>query len=550
MRASHSWSLLVFRDGRRVFAGRDLLRPLLQNLDLLSNSDFKTQPAREELIEALLRSGELECALADHGGSGAAAEDLARLTDQLAIGLVGQSNLRLASELLERLSSADLPESLTVSIPEGFSYYALHPLDYADLLSENAIDTPAAAVVGIRSIGTTLSAIVRAWFELRQIPAERITVRPTGHPFDRRLSLSERDRQWIMRGVQQQAMFFVVDEGPGLSGSSFLAVAEALLRAGVSAERIVLLPSSTPNLSALFASDAAPRWGRFKTLPLKSTLHVPSEAKHDFGCGEWRRNVFAREQDWPGVWPWTERRKFLSANRRTLYRFDGHGHYGKAVRDRAQLLAEHGWGPATSVAGDGFSACPWIFGETPRHADRDTVLHLARYCAFRAAHFELPAASSDELEHMTAANLERALGIPQSVTLPIERPVLADARMMPHEWIATPDRRLLKVDAASHGDDHFYPGPTDIAWDLAGVIVEWKLDDEASELLVSEYKRISGDSIEARLPGYLIAYCAFRLGFTLSAGHSMSDEAESARFRQDAGKYREKLELQLPLTVS
>ena len=151
---------------------------------------------------------------------------------------------------------------------------------------------------------------------------------------------------------------------------------------------------------------------------------------------------------------------------------------------------------------------------------------------------------------MTAVNLERALGIPESVTLPIERPVLADARMMPHEWIATPDRRLLKVDAASHGDDHFYPGPTDIAWDMAGVIVEWKLDEEASELLVSEYKRISGDSIEARLPGYLIAYCAFRLGFTLSAGHSISDEAESARFRQDAGKYREKLELLLPLTIA
>ena len=412
MSASHSWNLLVFRDGRRVFAGRDLLRPLLQNLDLLSNSDFKTQPAREELIEALLRSGESECALADHGGSGAAAEDLARLTDQLAIGLVGQSNLRLASELLERLSSADLPESLTVSIPEGFSYYALHPLDYADLLSENAIDTPAAAVVGIRSIGTTLSAIVRAWFELRQIPAERITVRPTGHPFDRRLSLSERDRQWIIRGVQQQAMFFVVDEGPGLSGSSFLAVAEALLRAGVSAERIVLLPSSTPNLSALLASDAAPRWGRFKTLPLKSMLHVPTEAKHDFGWGEWRRNVFAREQDWPGVWPWTERRKFLSANRRTLFRFDGHGHYGKAVRDRAKLLAEHGWGPAASVAGDGFSACPWNFGERPRHADRDTVLHLARYCAFRAAHFELPAASSDELEHMTFGPVRHGEGVP------------------------------------------------------------------------------------------------------------------------------------------
>lgn len=552
MSASHSWNLLVFRDGRRVFAGRDLLRPLLQNLNKLrSTSDFDTLAAQEELIEALLRSGELECALADHRGCDATAGSLARLTDELALALVGasQSNLRLPSQVLERLSSARMPESLVISTPEGFSYYALHPLDYAELLSENEIDVPAAAVVGIRSIGATLSAIVRAWFELHQIPAERITVRPGGHPFDRSLLLADQDRQWIASALQRNATFLVVDEGPGLSGSSFLAVAEALVQAGVSTDRIILLPSSTPSLSALLASDAATRWNRFRTIPLKSTRFIPEEAAQDVGWGEWRKSVFASEQDWPGVWPWTERRKFLSTDKRRVFRFDGHGHYGKAVRDRAQLLAEYGWGPEISAAGDGFTVCPWICGERLKRADREAVLQLARYCAFRAAHFELPAASSDELEQMTAVNLERALGIPQSVSLPIERPVLADARMMPHEWIATPDRHLLKVDAASHGDDHFYPGPTDIAWDVAGAIVEWNLDDEARDLLVSEYKRISGDSIQSRLDSYLIAYGAFRLGFTLSAACSVSEASESGRLNRNAETYREKLAALLPVGV-
>ncbi|HWY71488.1 MAG TPA: hypothetical protein VNX88_22665 [Terriglobales bacterium] len=542
-----AWNLLVFRDGRRVLDGRDLLRTLQRKLDgLLQISDFRLQSSREELIEALLRSGELECALADCDACDASTEALVRLTDQLAFALAGQSGPKLFPGMLESIAAAEVPERITASTPEGFCYYALHPLDYADLLDENAIHAPAVAVVGIRSIGTTLSAVVRAWFELHGIPAERITVRPTGHPFDRVLSLGQKHRQWIARGMQREASFLVVDEGPGLSGSSFLAVAEALAKAGVSQNRIILLPSSSPNPSSLFAPDAVNRWSCFRTISLKPTRRIPAQAAEDIGWGEWRKAVFASEHDWPGVWAWTERRKFLSADKRSMFRFDGHGHYGRAVRSRSQLLAEHGWGPEISAAGEGFSECPWIEGVRPKCADGDTVLRLARYCAFRAAHFEHPFPLSDALEQMTQVNLERALGVSQSVVLPIERPVLADARMMPHEWIATSGGRLIKVDAASHGDDHFYPGPTDIAWDLAGAIAEWKLDHEASDRLVREYQRISGDAIEARLPGYLIAYCAFRLGFTLSAAGSVSEASESGRLKREGGTYRQRLATLLP----
>jgi len=549
--ASHSWNLLVFRDGRRVLDGRDLLRTLRQKLEGVSSlSDFRPRAGREELIEALLRSGELECALADHPGCERAAETLGRLTDQLALALVEPSSPRLSSLELRSLSGAEVPEHLLVSTPEGFCYYALHPLDYTDLLNSHTIEAPVAAVVGIRSIGTTLSAVVRAWFELHGTPAYRITVRPGGPPFDRTLSLSEGDRRWVGNRIQQGASFLVVDEGPGLSGSSFLAVAESLVQAGVPPSRIVLLPSSSPNFSSLLAPDAAARWSRFRTIPLSSTARIPSAAAQDIGWGNWRRVLFDGDEEWCGVWAWTERRKFLSGDKRVLFRFEGYGHYGNQVRDRSQILANGGWGPTVSSAGDGFSAYPWIAGGRPRDIDRGAVLQLASYCAFRQANFRLRSASGEALEQMTEVNLERALGVSASVVLPMERPVIADARMMPCEWVRAADGRLLKVDAASHGDDHFYPGPTDIAWDIAGAIIEWKLDRGASDLLIAEYQRISGDSIKRRLPAYLLAYCAFRLGFTLSAARSVSEAKEIGRFQREAEGYQARLATLLSLVTA
>jgi hypothetical protein len=249
----------------------------------------------------------------------------------------------------------------------------------------------------------------------------------------------------------------------------------------------------------------------------------------------------ATEEEWPAVWSWTERQKYVSADRNKIYRFDGHAHYGKEVRSRSELLAAHAWGPENSSAGDGFSVSPWVEGIRSAAVDRQTLVQLAQYCAFRAEHFACEPNSLAQVEEMASVNLERALGISRNVSLPIERAVIADARMMPHEWIRISPERMLKVDAASHGDDHFYPGPTDIAWDLAGAISEWKLDGEASELLVSEYERISGDGVKARLPEYLIAYCAFRLAFTSSAAISVNDAEEQRRFQRESKIYSGRL---------
>ena len=559
MSARDSWNLLVFREGRRVLDGPALLRELLRQIEyLFSLPTLRSQPARDELIEALIRAGELECALADRDGCESQSQVVAEATDDLARALIAHQMPTFGPGTLGRLSELHIPELLTLSSPEGFCYYALHPLDYADLLNERAIGAGAAAVIGIRSIGATLSSVVRAWFEANGRAAERVTVRPIGHPFDRKLSFTADQRRWIAANAQRGARFFVVDEGPGLSGSSFLAVAEALVQTGIPHDQIILLPSGQPNLDALIASDAKARWSRFVTLSLKPTRYIPADAAQFIGGGAWRRRVFQDkdededkgESEWPAVWPWTERQKYLSSDGRRIFRFDGHGHYGKAVRRRSEMLAAEGWGPEISSAGDGFSVAPWLNHTGPLKPDRDTVIQLARYCAFRVQHFACDVSSNMELEQMARINLDRTLGVSSVLTLPIERPIIADARMMPHEWIRSADGRLLKVDAASHGDDHFYPGPTDIAWDLAGAIVEWRLGGQYRDLFVAEYVRSSSDDLRARLTDYLKAYCAFRLGFCSSAAQSAGNANEHFRFEKETANYVESLKSILGLCAA
>ena len=542
MSTADSWKLLVFRDGRSVRCGPELLRGLLTQIEAVSSlSDFSGQVARNEIIDALLRAGELECALVDHDACSVEARTIAEATDRLASALITKSRPQIPPKLAGALRALDVPQSLTLSTPEGFCYYALHPLDYADLLATERTSPSAAAVVGIRSIGATLSAVVRAWFSAQGIGAGRITVRPIGHPFDRHLPVTEDQRNWIAAQNLRKADFFVVDEGPGLSGSSFLAVAEALVEAGVPAERIVLMPSSAPNLDNLFAPNAAQRWKRFRTTPLRPTRYIPSEAGEYIGGGGWRSRVFDAQQEWQGVWPWTERQKYLSQDGTSIFRFDGHGHYGKAVRQRSQILANHGWGATISSAADGFSASEWLMGTRLKSANRDALNHLAHYCAFRCKHLTSPAASTTELGQMAQINLERALGVSRQIKLRVERPVIADGRMMPYESILLNDGRLQKFDAADHGDNHFFPGPTDIAWDLAGAIVEWRLNAEAADRLLNEYHRVSGDAVHKRLPDYAIAYSCFRMAFAQSAANSTSDCSEKARLQRDANAYRNML---------
>jgi hypothetical protein len=272
---------------------------------------------------------------------------------------------------------------------------------------------------------------------------------------------------------------------------------------------------------------------------------VPSAAVDDIGGGKWRERLYPDESLWPSTWPALERIKFLAADRRTLFKFEGLGRYGRCVFDRSAELAETGYGPRVEDAGDGFLGYEAVDGRPLAAADLSygLLMHMAKYCALRSTAFPAPTFAGDDLKQMLDVNLHHefpgeAFGVPELDTV---RPVIVDARMMPHEWIAFGAGLVMKTDGASHGDDHIFPGPVDIAWDLAGVVVEWSLDPAATRFFLDVYRRASGDAPDRRLPAYLFAYTLFRLAYAKLAAQALGGTSEGPRLLCDYRRYRERL---------
>ena len=489
-------------------------------------------------MDALLRSGELECALADAGVAGA--ELLGRVTDRCAEILVS-SEFREQPELLDHLPP-QIQEELTVATPEGFAYYALHPLRYADAV-EGLGEVRDAIVVGIRSIGTTLSAVTAAALRRRGSNVQRFTVRPEGHPFDRVTRWNERQLQVIRRGVLSEASFLVVDEGPGLSGSSFLSVAEALCAAGVANERIVLIPSYAPDTSRLRAQDAARRWENLRCEPIGDGRRPQGEW---IAAGEWRQRFRGEESRWPGSWTSMERAKFLSHDGRVFWKFEGLGQYGDRAREEAEALAAAGFGAEVCADAHGFVGYECLRGRpaAKEELSPERIQRIAQYCAFRAAKFHRPVttAQRNDFVTMVRVNFEREFGNPLDdafTEFKVVKPITCDAKMAPHEWFLNETGQFLKLDATAHGDDHFFPGPCDVAWDLAGAIVEWGMENEARDQLLAGYQALSGDCATGRIENYLLAYSVFRFAWCKMAAAAMRGTADEKRLLRDHRRYRD-----------
>jgi adenine/guanine phosphoribosyltransferase-like PRPP-binding protein len=531
-------NLLVFRDDQRSVSGQNIKAELVEKLERLSECS-----SRDAWTGALLLAGEFECGLADCNSG--FAELIPSVTDGIADALMlceSGSILHPAKlkKLIEAARAIPVFQQLNISTPEGFAYYALHPLAYADVMAE-VTASENLLVVGIRSVGTTLSAVMAAAARVRGARAQRITVRPHGHPYDRSAEFSVSQLAVIEGSVAAGATFAVVDEGPGLSGSSFLSVAEALERAGAPREKIVLASSHAPNVDALCAGDAARRWPRFRCVAVTSEARRPVQAVDFIGGGKWRSHLTMNGSEWPASWTSFERLKYLSTDHgeRRLFKFAGLGHYGDQVFDREDKVAAAGFGPRPRAESDGFISYPWMDGRPCSATDvsHAVLQRLAGYCAFRQRAFAVELSGLNALRLMAEHNL-RELGLDLAVDLRLERPVLADARMQPHKWLLTPDGELLKTDSGSHGDDHFFPGPTDIAWDLAGAIVEWQMNPQQTADFLNLYRRVSGDDARARIDGFIAAYAVFRLAYCLMAANAMNGSEEQPRLQSAAAAYR------------
>ena len=567
--------MLVHRGATRQVDSVDWQRALIEQL-----AQAASQPQHDRLRDVLIEVGEFEAAIGDglsepgidglHPVAGRLRDVTVEAARALWLSWRGASwperrdACSRTEQLLRRVPLEQLPRSCRLATAEGYAYYAVYPEMYfasVDRLARG-LAFREAVVLGVRSIGTSLGAAVVAALRGREVTATSWAIRPGGHPFDRRWRPRE-DLAVELRLSAADALFLVVDEGPGLSASTFAAVAEGLAEIGVAADRIVFVASREADSAQFVSARGRQSWARHRHVAADfDELYLDSRrlqrrfsvmGLRDYSAGAWRTDVLDIGQALPPVHPHHERRKYRAADG-PLLKFIGFGRYGREYASRARALARAGWSAPFIAAGDGFGLHTFLPGRTlgPRDAGPDVLATCGRYLSWVRRRFTRQGAVSPEpLLEMMQVNISEALGekwiagldgVAQGLALSRSEPAVdLDARMFPHEWIAT-RHGVLKVDAVEHHDDHFFPGPSDIAWDVASAVVEFDLDRYRTRFLLEHYVRASGDSgIEERLPAFIVAYLAFRAGYTKLAAATLGISEDGIRFSRAARRYARRL---------
>ncbi len=490
-----------------------------------------------------------------------------------------------ATRALKRLAGMRLPDEIEVVVPEGYAIYGLYPETYMRATERLREDWAGVLrVIGIRSIGTSLSAVVAAAGR----GEASASVRPAGHPFARTLSIGVRMTGKLLAAADamgpRRPMFAVVDEGPGLSGSSFGSLADWLEENGVADDAIVFFPSHRGPLGPYASEAHRERWERVRryvvefeelfvapdsSWPLQrwvEDLTGPAEGPpEDLGAGRWRDRLGI--SGIPANPPQERRKYLLKAGGKTwLLKFAGLGSYGREKLDLATELEKGGFIPPVTGLRHGFMVGPWLEGARPLplvpDVDREALLdRVAKYISFRARRLPAkegsrPGASPEKLLEMAVFNAGKALGeevgngleqqwrerLPELASL--ARPVLTDNRMHAWEWIVTPDGKIWKTDAVDHHASNDLVGIQDPAWDLAGAIVELGLSEEERDALVASVERSRRIKTPAdQLRFYLHAYLAFQLGYYTLASEAVEviDHGEAEALRKRAAFYSERL---------
>jgi hypothetical protein len=580
--------MLFYGDAKRIEDPREKAARLGLGLERLAGTDLPVE-RKATLTELLVEAGELEQGLLDHDFE-AVGEDrpslvrtaASQLTRSIAEALVAAfrslpQDLERIRRALQDLLGLDLPDAVSVSVPEGFAIYGLYPETYFQAAAE--MNDGPLTVIGIRSIGTALAAVVAA---AAGEEASAVSVRPVGHPFDRRLAVSN-DLESELLGKTRYA---VVDEGPGLSGSSFGCVADWLEERGVAPETILFFPSHRGGLGPHACERHQRRWERAQRFvtefeevftgpdsfwPLArwaEDLTGPAEGTpEDLSAGRWRRVLIPDRSSWPAVDVQSERRKYLlvAGGRRWFLKFAGLGCYGREKLEMARVLAAERLIPPVAGLRHGFLVGPWLEGARPLPlvpgVDRRALLNsVARYLAFRISRLPAPSgsygASPEKLLEMAAFNAGRALEtdmgeiteewrnqLPEIARL--AKPILTDNKMHAWEWLVTPEGEILKADALDHHRSNDLVGPQDPAWDLAGAAVELDLDEGELDGLADALARRTGTprARPVQLGFYRFAYLGFQIGrYTLAAEACVgSTPREAAALRMEAAHYAERL---------
>lgn len=468
----------------------------------------------------------------------------------------------------DKLLSFNPDRAIRTKRAEGYAFYALYPESYGEAALRSGLDSNT-RVIGIRSIGVGLSAIVASAINAR--PA--FTVRPIGHPFRREVKVDPAVTSVLTQ--DPDAAFAVVDEGPGLSGSSFGAVADWLEAAGVARERIHFFPSHAGSLGPQAGSSHRERWGSAsRHLVSTDDLLLNNESRslthwvenltgplqnelEDISGGSWRTLRYRERGSWPAANIQQERRKFLARTKGAtwLVKFAGLGESGSRKYGIAQQLHQAGFTSDTTGYRHGFLVERWhgdalSLDQQPIEEDK-LVKQIGAYLGFRARHFPAEphrGSSLAELREMACYNTRQALGKQAASTLDRTLPsvdglsghvrrVFTDNRMQPWEWLLVGDG-LIKTDALDHCATHDLVGCQDIAWDIAGAAVEFSLSAQDSELLCTIVEEESGHPVSPALLSFLMpCYLAFQIGAYTMAANALTGHEEEIRLRLAVERY-------------
>jgi len=453
---------------------------------------------------------------------------------------------------------ADWPAEVELRVPEGFAYYGVYPEAYVEAARRLKLGAPA-RVIGIRSIGTTLGAVVAAALNAPLA----MTVRPFGEPFDRRIALDAELEPALLDG---DVHYVIVDEGPGQSGSSFGAVADWLTARGVPADRIAVIPShrGVPGPAATEAwrswwrsvqrevGDFGDAWAALVGEWSSALVGPLDEAPLDISGGAWREQRFATGADWPAVVPAWERRKFLLRARGDAFvaKFAGLGRSGEDKLAIARALHCEGFVPEPRGLAHGFLIERWYADASPLDPSEQPVREIARYIGTRAR--LLPAAtasgaSAAEVLEMARRNISLELGdefaraLDRWSTDDLDRRIVrvrTDNRLDRHEWLRTASGGLIKTDAVDHHQAHDLIGCQHVAWDCAGAIVEFELNQDQARQLVNLVGEWAGGSVDRPLLAfYRVAYLAVRLGQARLGASMVGDGSEQQRLAVRGDRY-------------
>lgn len=543
--------MLIYGDQARCEDARTILDELHDRAGRLNNDGDAWIVRHAALVDLFLRAGELVQGLddADFALAGMDEETPRRRARARALQALAGAVLRsyarrgpLRSAMLHatlvRLGEATAQTRITTKTAEGYAYYAVYPEAYG--LSAARLREPNLSVVGLRSIGASLGAIVAARTGAKLFA----TARPCGPPFERRLALGPVLQELLH--ARGSGAFAIVDEGPGMSGSSMAGCADTLESLGAAPSRIVFVPSHAGLPGAAGGETVQARWRTTQRIVttfddfaggsgapelaawVEDITGPPLAPLEDIGGGRWR-DLLPYPFRPPGG-GMRERRKFLLTSTRGafLLRFVGLGEAGQRALMRARALSDAGFVPPVMALRHGFLIERWIADARPldpRAVDRPALIRrVAEYLAFRARSLQASEDSGASLEllaAMVSRNAELALGRPLDITtLTRAAPRLArrvrradtDNRLHTWEWLRLPDGRILKADATDHCAGHDLIGRQDIAWDVVGAGIELGLN-ASEEAGLRSAMAAAGVRVDDELLGfYRPCYCAYQFG--------------------------------------